>query len=581
MPFKQLVSAVCLMCCVFAAQAADWPNGYVKCANEHGTCASNTNAARTVSYGARDQWVMKQFSGSISCTNEAFGKDPLPGVGKFCANAPPPSSATVPAGYTKCSNEYETCAPGGANARMVAYGAQDKWVMKAMTGPLRCTNETFGTDPKPGIVKACANGPSVSGSDLPDGYSKCADEWQTCSPAANVSRRVAFGTKDRWTYKVVSGPIACTYDAFGNDPASGIVKVCANGPAEGTSGGGGSVGSRDYLKIKGTQLELAGKPFTVHSGVGYGWMSDPVTLVQKAVEAKVNTIELTNIEIGSGLNEVMSEGTWKRVDTIIAEAQKKGLKILLNFSGFYHHLAEHGYVPIAFDEPSYPYDWKRYIEFVAKRRNTVSGEIYATDPTIGMVYLVGEVDAPNYNNYSGTGFQGKVPFTTSQLTDFYSKTLAKLRSLDSVHIIHSGGFSYINDENAGIDWRAIMADPNNQIAAFEIYSFADHRDTAKKVAAYARSLGKPWFLAAWSSCYGRSGGDWDNSHFLSEDAMAAHAREMYELVRGASPADSPGVGSSVWALGPQGGAQSGWSETCDLGPQFPKVLSVMQEFAPQ
>ena len=53
-----------------------------------------------VRYGSGRSWVYKWVSGTASCTNEFFGKDPAPGVTKQCdaraaASAPPPLTGTA------------------------------------------------------------------------------------------------------------------------------------------------------------------------------------------------------------------------------------------------------------------------------------------------------------------------------------------------------------------------------------------------------------------------------------------------------------------------------------------------------
>ena len=58
-------------------------SGVVTCAAEDTTCMCNG----TVSYGAGASWVEKDVSGSIACSNSAFGGDPNVGVFKTCTCA--------------------------------------------------------------------------------------------------------------------------------------------------------------------------------------------------------------------------------------------------------------------------------------------------------------------------------------------------------------------------------------------------------------------------------------------------------------------------------------------------------------
>lgn len=67
-------------------------------------------------------------------------------------------------------------------------------------------------------------------SDWPSGYSKCADEGETCK-VGSASRSVSYGIKNLWVTKTLAGDISCTTATFGNDPYPGKDKKCAVGPA--------------------------------------------------------------------------------------------------------------------------------------------------------------------------------------------------------------------------------------------------------------------------------------------------------------------------------------------------------------
>eukprot|EP01034_Spumella_vulgaris_P037867 gene37867-46727_t len=75
------------------AQAADWPSGYSKCADEGNTCKAG-GSARAVSFGIKDKFVVKTLSGDLTCTVATFGSDPYPGLAKKCAVGP--IGATTP-----------------------------------------------------------------------------------------------------------------------------------------------------------------------------------------------------------------------------------------------------------------------------------------------------------------------------------------------------------------------------------------------------------------------------------------------------------------------------------------------------
>ena len=64
------------------------------------------------------------------------------------------SGCTTPAGYTKCSNENETCSFAG-NAK-VAYGCSPSLAYKdSVSSSIFCGNDSFGGDPLPNIAKSC------------------------------------------------------------------------------------------------------------------------------------------------------------------------------------------------------------------------------------------------------------------------------------------------------------------------------------------------------------------------------------------------------------------------------------------
>ncbi len=67
------------------------PSGaWTTCAVEGQTCAFT--GMRLVRYGASDQFTYRTVTGSVPCTNDAFGRDPATGIEKECAHAAPASS---------------------------------------------------------------------------------------------------------------------------------------------------------------------------------------------------------------------------------------------------------------------------------------------------------------------------------------------------------------------------------------------------------------------------------------------------------------------------------------------------------
>jgi hypothetical protein len=156
------------------------------------------------------------------------------------------------------------------------------------------------------------------------------------------------------------------------------------------------------------------------------------------------------------------------------------------------------------------------------------------------------------------------------MQSFYHRSLTEWHALAPNILASTGGFSHLNSTNSsGISWQAIMADPVNPLCEIEVNSPNDVTGTVNKVTDYCRIIGKPWYLAAWSSCYADTGYPY---YTPSDESMAAHARAMYSLQHGNSPATVPAVGSEFWNLRDRGVVPG----HCDIGPAFPLTFGVVQ-----
>ncbi|HVX47312.1 MAG TPA: hypothetical protein VHC49_25695 [Mycobacteriales bacterium] len=317
----------------------------------------------------------------------------------------------------------------------------------------------------------------------------------------------------------------------------------------------------DFVRVCGTGLCQGVHPFVVHGATAYSHYDDPVHEIALAERAHVNVIELVEFDTQYHvLNDTMSEATWTRVDRFVAAAQAAGMHVILHFAEYGQSLAAAGITPTTVD-------WKPYLSFVADRVNTVTGVRYKDDPTIAMVQLYGEIDAPNF----GVPTAG----TTAEMTAFFHRSLTEWHQLAPKILISTGGFSYINYPNSGIDWKTIVSDPADPVCAVEINSTADRDVSVPELSQFCKQLGKPWFLAAWSSCYNHSPwGDADLDDWPDDRAMAAHAEEMEQIAAGGGPEPAmPAIGSDFWNLG----ASPVTEGTCDIGPQFPLTFRTVQQ----
>ncbi len=178
--------------------------------------------------------------------------------------------------YYQACTENNTCPNPGK--RYVAYGAGGFYTFKSMTigASFPCTNDFFGTDPNPGVHKACyyanythdvdlnqtgvvSDGPrtvafgangvfafktisgayscntATFGSPISFGTNACYTalpgyRWAATEPNGIVTglnnEPVAFGTNGRYFYKIVSGSINCNTGAFGDPLPNAINKQC-------------------------------------------------------------------------------------------------------------------------------------------------------------------------------------------------------------------------------------------------------------------------------------------------------------------------------------------------------------------
>jgi hypothetical protein len=189
-------------------------SAWTKCADEGERC--NFNGTRQVRYGAQNKWMLRDLKNGADCNNQTFG-DPIPGVTKHCELGP---GTQAEAAWTKCADEGQRCNFNGA--RIVRYGAQDKYVTRELQNGVDCNNQTFG-DPIEGVTKHCelSSGPQV-------GWLTCAKEGDICNFSG--LRSVRYGAKGKFsTPRNFSKSVQCSNAIFG-DPIDGVEKFCEYGP---------------------------------------------------------------------------------------------------------------------------------------------------------------------------------------------------------------------------------------------------------------------------------------------------------------------------------------------------------------
>ena len=234
---------------------------------------------------------------------------------------------------------------------------------------------------------------------------------------------------------------------------------------------------------------------------------------------------------------------WARVDREIATARGAGLHVILDLSTYRNLLANNHLDP-------YTAEWGPFVSFMAARVNTVTGIRYRDDPTIAIVSIAGEVEPL-------TALSSTTP-TTLQLTTFYRRTIGELHFRDVNHLVSSGGFLQIN-WNSGIDWKAIFALPGDDVPAIHVYSGNDEQITLPAVAAYARSIGKPWIIE-----------EFGFRQTLGDTTRSVDFQRVYD-----EAASGAAAGVLFWNVGPEIVGVNGKTETYDVNPVTPKTFAVV------
>jgi hypothetical protein len=220
---------------------------------------------------------------------------------------------------------------------------------------------------------------------------------------------------------------------------------------------------------------------------------NPAGTVALVQQAHLNTIRITDFFSHHGDPGTLpyNSTSWTQVDQMIAAAGAAGLHVDLGLSDYRALLWENCIDP-------YTAGWTRYLDFIANRVNTVTGQTYKSDPTIAMVSIAGEPLAAN-KPHTGVNAGGSpdpalagctIEYSTAQLTAFYTAATDTWKAQGGSVLVSPGGLGYINEyQSAGIDWHAIFNLHSVDICAIKTYGgmFA----YAPTPAAYCHSINKP------------------------------------------------------------------------------------------
>ncbi|MEA2645643.1 MAG: mannan endo,4-beta-mannosidase [Chloroflexota bacterium] len=283
-------------------------------------------------------------------------------------------------------------------------------------------------------------------------------------------------------------------------------------------------------------------------------IDNPDATVALAAKARLNTIRLVNFydsNHGDAAREPFSEEAWKKVDVMIARAATAKMHVLLDLSDYRNILWNSCIDP-------YAADWRRLIEFVATRRNTVTGEVYGGDPAIALVGLAGEPQKPGRYDYTArvTGKPCTLTYSGEELTDFYRRTLGQWAATAQWVPAHTGGLGYLNF-NSGIDWKAIFSLSENAVCGIKTYGgMIDFLSTG---AAFCHELGKPLVDEEFG---------WQQT--MPDDQRARLFSQTFDRLH-----RSGAAGAAFWNLG-----YEMKPESYEVNPDTPRAFAAVQEASP-
>jgi hypothetical protein len=281
---------------------------------------------------------------------------------------------------------------------------------------------------------------------------------------------------------------------------------------------------------------------------------NPAGTVALAEEAGLNTIRIVNFFSDDGVpaSTPYAETAWERVDAMIADAGAAGLHVDLDLSDYRNILWNSCINP-------YTYDWTAFVTFVATRRNTETGMIYAHDATIATLGISGEPLPVGSHAFAApaTGQSCTISYTTQDLTTFYARTTGLWKQLGATVPVNPGGLGYLNEPMSGIDWKAIFALPTVDLC--DIKTYGGMLSFAGSVASYCTSIGKPWIDEEFG---------WQQS-----DGDAQRAAELRSTCLTVFAEDSSGA--NFWNLGYQVAPSS-----YDVGPETPATLAAVRACRP-
>lgn len=279
----------------------------------------------------------------------------------------------------------------------------------------------------------------------------------------------------------------------------------------------------EFVKRKGTQFELGGKPFYFQGtnfyrlGVRDRYYSDYELdqILGKLSKSGIKVVRFWGFSCetpdewtGQGLHRGgianpplldrygrRNETAFAYLDKVVAKAGDNGLKIILPMVNFEHEYCgmewwNHVYgdqnesKQAFYCNGSVKKAYKSHVSTLLNRRNTYSGRVYRDDPSIMAIELANEPHTEDYYETSGQVDASCRPYVDGKpgtLVNTWLKEMSEyVRSLDSKHLISTGEEGYrvsgakdkhqwIHDGSKGEDFDRNIALPLIDFATVHLY----------------------------------------------------------------------------------------------------------------
>jgi hypothetical protein len=310
-----------------------------------------------------------------------------------------------------------------------------------------------------------------------------------------------------------------------------------------------SISGQNFI-YKNTRIHPYGStmyPYWKYNGIvnrGRGWTTPAFKhyideIISLAQQAHLNAIRPTNYFDGIIYGDWYNATVWSNMDYLFQEAASHNMHVILDLSSLRDKTLK---------QRIYPYDPSLYtaaFSWIASR--------YAHNAALLNYAIAGEVKCP-------TSSDPLRPTSTQALTKYYRILSNTLYAADPNHLISSGGLSYLNESNCGIDWKSIFSLPHIDMAAIHVYSDNDRYVTMPMVARWAAGNQKPVTIEE----FGFQQGDGDA-------ARSSEFQNMYNLGKQYNV-----TAMIFWNLGPEISSFS-----YEVNPNTPSTWNTVIQNAPQ